>query len=307
MGADAATALDDPVREHAARAGLDAAVFNPQAPADQRFKALIFDATGHRVVGRSRRAAAVLLSDDLAGAAVRAGDRARRRPAGAGGLHAVAGQGDRAVAGRDREPDPRRGGRRPGRRRCGSSSRRAPRTSTARSCTSARGARCPVAGRTALVTGASRGIGAAIAEVLEREGASVVRLDLKDADLELDITDADAPARIADALRRTARHRRPQRRRHEGPDAGEDARGPLAVADGGEPARARADHRGAAAEALRGRPDRLRLLDERDRRQRGPDELRDLQGGAARPRQRPRADAAIRRSTRSRPGSSRPR
>src|SRR5215207_5426664 len=46
MDADAATALDDPVREHAAKAGLDAAVFNPEAPADQRFKALVFDATG---------------------------------------------------------------------------------------------------------------------------------------------------------------------------------------------------------------------------------------------------------------------
>src|SRR3954452_5099972 len=46
LGADAATALDDPVREHAAAAGLDAAVFNPEAPADQRFKALVFDASG---------------------------------------------------------------------------------------------------------------------------------------------------------------------------------------------------------------------------------------------------------------------
>src|SRR4051812_18495799 len=43
---DAATALDDPVRSSAAAAGLDAAVFNPEAPADQRFKALVFDATG---------------------------------------------------------------------------------------------------------------------------------------------------------------------------------------------------------------------------------------------------------------------
>src|SRR5215218_2793326 len=50
MGADAATALDDPVREHAAKAGLDAAVFNPEAPADQRFKALVFDATGAELV-----------------------------------------------------------------------------------------------------------------------------------------------------------------------------------------------------------------------------------------------------------------
>src|SRR3954463_1422204 len=46
IGADSATALDDPVRGHAAAAGLDAAVFNPEAPADRTFKALVFDATG---------------------------------------------------------------------------------------------------------------------------------------------------------------------------------------------------------------------------------------------------------------------
>ena len=50
IGADAATALDDPVRALAASAGLDAAVFNPEAPADQRFKALVFDATGAELV-----------------------------------------------------------------------------------------------------------------------------------------------------------------------------------------------------------------------------------------------------------------
>ena len=46
LRADSATALDDPVRDLAARAGLDAAVFNPAAPADHKFKALVFDATG---------------------------------------------------------------------------------------------------------------------------------------------------------------------------------------------------------------------------------------------------------------------
>jgi 3-oxoacyl-[acyl-carrier protein] reductase len=72
----------------------------------------------------------------------------------------------------------------------------------------------PLAGRKALVTGAARGIGAAIAETLTRDGTEVVLLDVPQAkaDLEalaarlggrslaLDICAADAPAQLIEGL-----------------------------------------------------------------------------------------------------------
>ena len=54
-----------------------------------------------------------------------------------------------------------------------------------------------ITGRTAVVTGASRGIGAATARMLEQEGARVLVVSRSEG---IDVTDADAPTRIVERL-----------------------------------------------------------------------------------------------------------
>ena len=224
-GAEAATELRDDLRGAAADAGLDAAVWNPETAREgESFKALVFDATGIAGTGDLNELRAFL------GPTIRRIERSGRvivlgTPPGdcAAAGEAVA---QRALEGftRSLAKEVRRGATgqlvlvEPGAEDAIVSTLRfllSPRSAYV-SGQVVRVGRAdsppvddwdrPLAGRVALVTGASRGIGAAIASVLERDGAHVVGLDVPDLgegmELALDVTDPEAPRTIASHLAR---------------------------------------------------------------------------------------------------------
>jgi 3-oxoacyl-[acyl-carrier protein] reductase len=223
--AEAATELRDDLRAAAADAGLDAAVWSPDtAREEESFKALVFDATGIAATGdlgelraffaptirRVERSGRVIVlatpADDCAAPGEAIAQRALE-----GFTRSVAKEVRRGATGQLVLVEP-------GAEDLIESTLRfllSPRSAyvSGQVVRVRRGDSAPVEdwerphdGRVALVTGASRGIGAAIAATLARDGAHVVGLDVPDLadglELGLDITDPEAPRTIASHLER---------------------------------------------------------------------------------------------------------